>query len=264
MAWFKFGKQDEASTLQAAASHESVDVLRQRAQRRLIGSAVLVLAAVIGFSLLFDTQPRQIVIDASIEIPDKARVKPLAVPVLPVPAAAGAKEETSSAPPTSAANATPTHAQSIPSVTPTAAQAATQTIKPSTDRAALEEATKRKVAAGKASDEKKAAQAQQATQAARAKALLEGKAPVSAAASPPASSEGRFVVQFGSFSDAPKAREARLKVEKAGMKTYTQVADTPAGKLIRVRVGPFATRAEADKVAAKIKSLDLPAVILTL
>ncbi|NJS37273.1 MAG: SPOR domain-containing protein, partial [Brachymonas sp.] len=74
----------------------------------------------------------------------------------------------------------------------------------------------------------------------------------------------RFIVQFGSFADNTKAREARLKVEKAGFKTYVQVAETAQGKLIRVRVGPFATRAEADKAAAKIKSLDLPAAILTL
>jgi DedD protein len=31
-----------------------------------------------------------------------------------------------------------------------------------------------------------------------------------------------------------------------------------------VRVGPFPTKAEADKAAAKIKKLDLPAAILTL
>jgi DedD protein len=56
----------------------------------------------------------------------------------------------------------------------------------------------------------------------------------------------------------------RLKVERAGLKTYVHVAETPQGKRIRVRVGPFATRAEADKAAAKIKTLDLPAAILTL
>jgi cell division protein FtsN len=31
-----------------------------------------------------------------------------------------------------------------------------------------------------------------------------------------------------------------------------------------VRVGPFGTKAEADKVAAKVKALSLPSVILTL
>ena len=72
------------------------------------------------------------------------------------------------------------------------------------------------------------------------------------------------MVQVGAFADAVKAREVRLKLEKAGLKTYTQVAETAAGKRIRVRVGPFATRAEADKAASKIKSLDLQAAVLTL
>ena len=76
--------------------------------------------------------------------------------------------------------------------------------------------------------------------------------------------EGRFVVQVGAFADADKAREARQKLERAGLKTYTNVAETKDGKRIRVRVGPFATRAEADKAADKIKGLDLPAAILTL
>jgi DedD protein len=68
----------------------------------------------------------------------------------------------------------------------------------------------------------------------------------------------------GAFADATKARQARLKLEKAGLKTYTQVAQTSEGKRIRVRVGPFASRAEAEKAASKIKSLDLSAAILTL
>ena len=61
-----------------------------------------------------------------------------------------------------------------------------------------------------------------------------------------------------------RAREARLKLERAGLKTYTHVADTANGKRIRVRVGPFATKAEADKAAARVKALGLPAAILTL
>ena len=65
-------------------------------------------------------------------------------------------------------------------------------------------------------------------------------------------------------AQAARAREARQKVEKAGLKTYTQEVETPDGKRIRVRVGPFATRAEADKAASKIKGLDLPASILSL
>ncbi len=76
--------------------------------------------------------------------------------------------------------------------------------------------------------------------------------------------DSRFVVQVGAFSDGAKARETRLRVEKAGLKTYTQVVETKDGKRIRVRVGPFASKAEADKAASRIKGLDLPAAILSL
>ena len=56
----------------------------------------------------------------------------------------------------------------------------------------------------------------------------------------------------------------RVKVEKLGLKTYTQVANTTDGNRIRVRVGPFGTRDEADKALAKARSAGLSAVVLTL
>ena len=59
---------------------ESVEVLRRRARHRLIGAALLVLVGIVGFPLLFDTQPRPIPVDIPIEIPDKNKVKPLALP----------------------------------------------------------------------------------------------------------------------------------------------------------------------------------------
>jgi DedD protein len=80
----------------------------------------------------------------------------------------------------------------------------------------------------------------------------------------PAAAAGRFVVQIGAFADVLKAREARVKLEKAGLKTYTQVVQAKEGRRIRVRVGPFETKAETEKVAEKIKKLDLPAAILEL
>lgn len=84
------------------------------------------------------------------------------------------------------------------------------------------------------------------------------------ASKPAAAAEERFVVQVGAFADVTRAREARLKVERAGLKTYTQVVETKEGRRIRVRVGPFTTKAQADKAAEKIKKLDLPAAVLTL
>ena len=71
-------------------------------------------------------------------------------------------------------------------------------------------------------------------------------------------------MQVGAFADAAKAKEVRMKLERAGLKTYTQAVETADGTRTRVRVGPFGSKAEADKAASKIKTLDLPAAILTL
>jgi DedD protein len=84
------------------------------------------------------------------------------------------------------------------------------------------------------------------------------------AASTPVPEPNRFVVQVGAFADDATVRQTRQKVEKLGLKTYTQEVNTDAGKRVRVRVGPFATRDEAAQVLGKLKGAGLPGVVLTL
>ena len=109
----------------------------------------------------------------------------------------------------------------------------------------------------------------------RAQPPPEGNAEPAAKASgrAPCSRDGRsrlprrsaIIVQVGAFADAEAARETRQKVEKLGLKTYTQVAQTPSGgSRIRVRVGPFASRDEADAGAGQGQGGGLDAVVLTL
>jgi DedD protein len=43
--------------------------MRRRARHRLIGAAVLVLIGVVGFPLLFDTQPRPIPVISRLKFP---------------------------------------------------------------------------------------------------------------------------------------------------------------------------------------------------
>ena len=103
-------------------------------------------------------------------------------------------------------------------------------------------------------------------EAARAEALLAGKEPASkepANKDAPANGE-RYIVQFGAYAENDKAQEARRKVESTGLKTYTHVIETKEGRRIRARVGPFASKAEAEQAADKIKKLDLPVSILKL
>lgn len=238
--------------------------MRKRAKHRLIGAVVLVLAGVIGFPLLFDTQPRPVAVDIPIEIPAKSGVKPLMMPAT-APAVAA-----SAVPAGSEKVATPTSLSPREEIiTEKKAEAPAESAQTAIKKEAKlepkpepkpESKPEPKVAA------KTSATPPAADESARAKALLEGKVPAAAPAAKaaPAEAEGRLVVQVGAFADADKAREVRQKLERAGLKTYTQVAETKDGKRIRVRVGPFASKADADKAASKIKGLDLPAAILTL
>ena len=235
MAFFKFRKGGDEHPAPAAAT-ESVEVMRTRARHRLIGASVLVLLGVIGFPLLFDSQPRPIAVDIPIEIPDKNTVKPLGS-VPPSTPASQVIVETEAGTKTIESAAVP----AVPAVKATA--------KPENKLA--EKPVEKPVEKPMPRD----------SDGAKAQALLEGKTVESAASAP---SAARFVVQIGAYSDAAKAQEARLKLEKAGLKTYTQVVQPKEGKRIRVRVGPFESKAAADKVAEKIKKLDLPASILEL
>jgi len=253
MAFFKFRKTGaDADAL--AAQPESIEALRKRAKQRLIGASILVLVGVIGFPLVFDTQPRPIPVDIPIEIPDRGKAAGATNSAVgSVSVAAGAASAGATSGPTS--NQSPAFVAPVLEPTAAAAPAAS-----APTAAAPVPPAPPAVVAAKPAAEASAPAARAAASAAdgdRAKALLEGK-PASAAG------EDRFVVQVGAFAEVARAREARQKLEKAGLKTYTQVAETKEGKRIRVRVGPFESRAEADKAAAKVKGLDLPATVLTL
>ena len=68
-----FSRKDSARPLRRAAMPSSRRA--PRARRRLIGAAVLLGLGVIGFPLLFETQPRPIAVDVPIEIPRKDAVR---------------------------------------------------------------------------------------------------------------------------------------------------------------------------------------------
>lgn len=286
MAFFKFRFPGSRSDDEAGhvAPAESIEGLRRRARHRLIGAAVLVLAAVIGFPLVFDTQPRPVAVDVAIQIPDRNKVKPLAVPSAATDAAPSVAGPVVAASAPARAASNPAVPASVPStqvsarasldareeiVAPGSEKKAEKPSVKSPESAIHSEAKTSPAAAPKPEPkpepkaETKPPAANPADDGRRAQALLEGKetAPAPKAA---ASDTGRFIVQVGAFADATKARETRLKVEKAGLTTYTHIAETAEGKRIRVRVGPFTNRAEAEKAAARIRGLDLPAAILTL
>lgn len=246
MPFFSFRRDRNASVKPnaSASSAESVEVVRKRARHRLIGASILVLIAVLGFPLIFDSQPRPVPVDIAIEIPSRSTVKPGTPIVSPAPpqvAPAPAAPTAPTSPATSTQSAVPS---------PVPAQASLQ---------AQEEIVPKSSAAASVPSSADVPGPAPKAQASRTPATPGGKQESAAA-----SGSSRVVVQVGAYADPAKARETRQKLEKAGLKTYTQVVETKDGQRTRVRVGPYSSREEAEQVAAKIKALDLPASILAL
>ena len=196
--------------------------MRRRARHRLIGAGVLVLIGVVGFPLLFDTQPRPVAVDIPIEIPDRNKVKPLRRAGRSQPrqprrrcqrrrrAAARAEQSGCSSQPKAEPKPKPARAKPSQAGTQARAQARTQ---------GRSQARKPRRDDG-----------------AKAQALLDGK-PVDR------SRRCRAAASWSRWAPSPTptrpARRGR-RWRRAGLKTYTNVAETKDGKRIRVRVGPFA------------------------
>jgi DedD protein len=258
MAFFKLRLPGRFSSTQTGADAlsnapaESVEVIRKRARHRLMGSVVLVLGAVVGLPLLFDSQPRPVAIDTPIVIPDRNQASPLSA--TSGSAKTGAIKE-GLAQDQAIADSQTGVAKSA--VTNSAGLDPHEEVVTKDSKAEVRQEPKPELKA-EAKPEPKSENNPDAKEAAKAKALLDGKE------APNSGDAVRSVVQVGAYADLAKAKEVRAKLESAGFKTYTQEIDTKDGKRIRVRVGPFATKEEADKTAEKIRKLNLQTSVLKL
>lgn len=232
-----FTKRDSAGATPAAAgaanvmTGEQAEQARVRARRRLIGAVVLLGIGVIAFPLLFETQPRPIAVDIPIVIPPRDGAPPLALPALrPVTKpAASAPVVATTAPPSVASAAAPAEPAQAPAPKPVKASEPVAPPKPVVTTAPPP-----------------------------------APQPVVETAKPAAPPAGRFVVQIGAFAEASAVRDVRSKAQKAGLSTFTQTVNTADGQRTRVRVGPFASREEAEKAAAQAKAVGLTGAVLTL
>jgi DedD protein len=272
MAFFKFRLSDQTEQTDSSTEAvpvgiaENIEAVRRRARHRLIGAVVLVFGAVIVFPMLFDAQPRPLAVNTPIAI-DRQGAQPVdaavtmpstqrpATPVLPVqpplPASAGldADEQVVAATQTSPSTPKPALGEpaeataEAPKVTAKPAQALSPPAQPLDKPAPVKPPTAEQAAKPKDDGSK-------------AKSLLDGK---------PVTTAGRHILQVGAFSDPVKAREVRQKLQQAGVTTYTQVIEGNDGKkTTRVRVGPFDSREEAEKVAARVRKLGLSPALLKL
>jgi DedD protein len=213
--------------------------LKKRSRRRLVGAAALALLAAILLPMVMDQEPNLPRQDVQITIPDRdaESLRPIAgrpavvvdadLPPAPQeqPPATGTVSAApeGAAPRTEAPRPAPASAASAPTPAPAAA-ASVPANSPPQDEAA------------------------------RVLAILSGQTPPPAAQAGTSSS---FVVQIAAFGEPAKATALSNELKGKGFAAYTE----KAGTVTRVRVGPFASRAEADRAAASLRSLGQSPVV---
>lgn len=195
--------------------------LRRRARRRLIGAVVLVTAIVVILPMVLDSEPRPPSQPISVQIPSPD--SGAFVPKLPQPAVPAAKVPGGDAPQPAAPTPGPSAAAPAATVPP----AAPPVVEARKEAAPVQ--AKPKAASPKPSASKTAAGAK----------------------------GGRYVIQVIALADAAKARQMQQQIAGAGIRSYTEVVKTAKGDVTRVRAGPFASRAAAEKARDQLKALGM-------
>ena len=197
--------------------------------------------------------------------PDPA---PASIPT-PAPATAKAsaapKASASTAPP---ATVTPPPAEPAPSARPASAPAskaaasAPAPAKMATPAASARASATPSLAASAASTPAPRREAA----ASRASTATKPKAPASATAAadkplPTVGAAAGYYINVGLFAEEANARKTQARLLNEGLPAFRQELDGAKGRRIRVRVGPYDTRAQADAAAESIRAMALEAVV---
>ncbi len=99
---------------------------------------------------------------------------------------------------------------------------------------------------------------------ARALAILEGKTPAKPQATTKTehTEKSSYTVQVAALASQEKVDELQSKLRSANIRSYTQKVATSSGDKIRVRIGPFESKEEADKARAKLDKLGLSGTLV--
>lgn len=203
---------------------------KQRARRRLIGATALVLAAIIGLPMIFDSDPNKpLADDVETQIPDKvspvtdgptSQSVPQTAPQAMTPGVAEVKKPVDSP-------AAPKAEVAAPEVRP--APETAKKVKPvaeASDKPAAEKTAERK-----SSKDEDHPQAKEKPR--------------------------KYVLQIAAVNSKAKAEELQSRLKESGIKAYWQKINAKDGERFRVRVGPFASREEAEKMHARVKKAGL-------
>jgi len=262
---------------------------KKRARRRLVGAIALALTVAIVLPMVLDSEPKPLASDIDIKIPSKDKPAEAAPAPAPAPQAAAPAAPAPAAAATVPAAATLDKSEEIVAdpgklaLKPSPELTTPQTVKeakPTKSEADLKAEAKAKADAKAEADAKLAKAKADAKAEAEAKAKLEAKAKseaehkeAKAAESKPAAAnddaralailEGKpsdnqkYVLQVAALAAQDKVDELQEKLKEAGIKSFTQKVPTAQGERTRIRVGPFNSKEEAEKVRAKLTKLGL-------
>jgi DedD protein len=253
---------------------------KKRARRRLVGAIALVLAAVIGLPMIFDSEPKPVGDDIAIQIPSKD--KPIgkgvdhAPPATATPVAASRDSKEQIVAPTNAGAPDSTSSAVAEGGAAAAAKKnpdkTVETVNPANNgkpnpKVASDSENKSNTDSEpkhpqkpivKAEGKSASAAEQKSRDVSKAKGTLTGATPSAAAAKTVADKHsGKYALQVAALVTQEKINELQSRLKKAGFTTYTQKVPTESGFSTRVRVGPYATKEEADKARAKLSRMGL-------
>lgn len=260
---------------------------KKRARRRLIGAVALVLAAVIGLPMIFDSEPKPAPHKIAVEIPSKDTPFSASTPVPVRPAlsesaqaAIDSSEEIVANPAAVSAVPAPSNPVTTEIKSVVAGAAVKPTVAPLPTAAEKTPEVKSTPVAKKAelpagavistpsenkAENKPENKKDRRDDEARALALLEGREPpVPEQKTESSSKAGSFAIQVAALNSSAKVKELQNSLKAAHIQSYTQKVITKTGEVSRVRVGPFANKAEAEKMRAKLVKLGLNASLIPL
>jgi DedD protein len=238
---------------------------KKRARRRLIGAIALVLAAIIGLPMILDSEPKPLAEDVAIRIPSKDKAEPVRETPPPSPNLAATTNSLDpneevvepAAENTVQQKVAPQSAAASEAVA-AAPTAKSQAVKPPLVAEKIEKAPTTQHAAKEKADTP-VAKVEKPDDSARALAMLEGKSDPTKAVE---KKSGKFVIQVAALASKEKVAELQAKLKDAGIKSYTQKVATNSGDRIRIRVGPFASKDEADRMKVKVGKLGLNGTLI--
>lgn len=209
--------------------------LRARARHRLIGASALLLAVAIVVPMVLDPEPRPVSENIPIDIPSERTPFAPRLSLPPVPAA----ESAAAAP-----------AEQAPPVLP--------------EKAATKAEPKPEPKPGPEAASKPLPKAEPKPEAKVEAAKPEEPRKTVETVPPAATKGGKFAVQAAAPANPRSARDLAERLKKAGFTAYTEKVETKDGARYRVRVGPYASRDDAERARARLKDQGLSGNVVSL